>query len=64
MKRKAELEIIWRNPRASLHQRRWEQINRDSKTISYLVQEYIFTSAGAFWMTTSSLEVLPGGRVA
>jgi hypothetical protein len=64
MERTAALEIVWRNPKPHLHRRRWEQINQDSSTAHYLVQECLPTAAGSFWITMSSLEVLPGGRAA
>ena len=64
MTQAAGLEIVWRNPKAPQPQRRWEQINQDSATAHYVVQEFVFTPVGSFWTTTSSLEVLPGGRAA
>jgi hypothetical protein len=64
MKRTGALQIAWRNPKPPQRQRRWEQINQDSRRAHYLVQEYVSTSAGSFWTTTSSLEVVPGGRAA
>jgi hypothetical protein len=60
----AELEIVWQNPRPPQRRQRWEQINPDSATAHFLVQELVFTSVGSFWSTTSSLEVVPGGRAA
>ena len=64
MERMATLEIIWRNPKPSQRRQRWEQITQDSATGHYLVQELISTPMGSFWATTSSLEMLPGGRAA
>jgi len=64
MERTAVLEIVWRNPKPRLRRRRWEQISPDSRTARYLVQEYVSTSAGSFWATTSSLEIVPGGQAA
>ena len=64
MAKAAALEIVWRNPKPLQRRQRWEQITRDSGTARYLVQELVFTSAGSFWTTTSSLEVAPGGRAA
>jgi len=64
MERLAALQIIWRNPKPLQRQQRWEQITQDSVTGHYLVQELIATPVGAFWATTSSLEILPGGRAA
>ena len=60
----AALEIVWRNPKPRLHRQRWEQLTQESTTARYLVQEYVSTSAGSFWTTTLSLEVVPGGRAA
>jgi hypothetical protein len=64
MKHAATLEIVWRNPRPPRHKQRWEQIQRNSGTAHYVVQELISTSLGSFWATTSSLEVIPGGCAA
>jgi hypothetical protein len=64
MERITALEIIWRNPQPSQRRRRWEQITEDSATGHYLVQELISTPVGSFWATTSSLELVPGGRAA
>jgi hypothetical protein len=64
MTRMAELEIVWRNPKPSQCRQRWEQINQDSGTAHYLVQEFVSISDMSFWTTTSSLEVGPGGRAA
>jgi hypothetical protein len=58
------LEIVWRNPKPPTRRQRLEQITQDSATRHYLVQELISTLAGSFWATTSSLEILCGGRVA
>lgn len=58
------LEIVWRNPKPPQRRQRWEQVTRDSATGHYLLQELISTSVGSFWTTTSSLEILPGGRAA
>jgi hypothetical protein len=64
MGRIAVLEIVWRNPKPPQRRRRWEPITQDSATGHYLVQELISTPVGSFWATTSSLEILPGGRAA
>jgi hypothetical protein len=64
MTQTANLEIVWRNPKPPQRQQRWEQINLVSGISLYLVQESVVTSIGSFWTTTSSLEVLLGGRVA
>lgn len=64
MARMAELEIVWRNPKPSQRRQRWEQINQDSGTAHYLVQEFVSISEMSFWTTTSSLQVVPGGRAA
>lgn len=64
MTQTAGLEIVWRNPQPLQRWQRWEQMNPDSGTAHYLVQELVSTSIGSFWATTSSLEVLPGGRAA
>ena len=60
----AALEIVWRNPKPPQRQQRWEQVTRDSTTGHYLLQELISTPVGSFWATTSSLEILRGGRAA
>jgi hypothetical protein len=57
------LEIVWRNPKPPTRRQRWE-ITQDSATGHYLVQELISTLVGSFWATTSSLEILRGGRAA
>jgi hypothetical protein len=64
MTQTARLEIVWRNPKPTRRQHRWEQINLLSGRPHYLVQELVSTAIGSFWSTTSSLEVLPGGRAA
>lgn len=58
------LEIVWRNPKPPQRRQRWEQIHRRAGTVLYLVQESVSTSIGSFWSTTSSLEVVHGGRAA
>jgi hypothetical protein len=57
-------EIVWRNPKPPQRHQRWEHINLVSGTALYLVQETVFTAIGSFWTTTSSLEVIAGGRAA
>ena len=64
MEQIAAIEIIWRNPKPPQRRQRWEPINQDSGAARYLVQEFVCTSIGSFWMTTSSLEFVPGGRAA
>ena len=64
MTQTAALEIVWRNPKAPQRRQRWEQITQDSAAGHYLVQELISTPVGLFWATTSSLEIVPGGRAA
>jgi len=64
MRETAGLEIVWRNPKPLQRRQRREQITQDSATGHYLVQEFISTPAGSFWATTSSLEIVPGGRAA
>lgn len=58
------LEIVWRNPKPPQRLQRWEPIKQDSGTAHYVVQELVSTSAGAFWIATSSLELVSGGRAA
>jgi hypothetical protein len=58
------LEIVWRNPKPPKRRQRWEHIKRDSGAAHYMVQELVSTSAGSFWSTTSSLEIVHGGRAA
>ena len=58
------LEIIWRNPKPPQRRQRWEQVTRNSASRHYLLQELISTQVGSFWATTSSLEILRGGRAA
>jgi hypothetical protein len=58
------VEIVWRNPNPPQRRQRWEQINKDSRTTRYLVQKCVSTRVGSFWTTTSSLELVPGGRAA
>jgi len=64
MTEKAALEIVWRNPNPRRLRQRWEQINQESGTASYVVKEFVLDSIGSFWATTASLEVVRGGRVA
>ena len=64
MARTETLEIVWRNPKPSQRRQRWEQIKQESGTAHYLVQELVSTAAGKFWMITSSLELVSGGRAA
>ena len=64
MARMATLEIVWRNPKPPQRRQRWEQINQNSETAHYEVQELVSTSAGSFWTATSSLEIIAGGRAA
>jgi hypothetical protein len=63
MTQTSALEIVWRNPKPPQRRQRWEQVNEDSGAARYLVQE-VATSIGWFWMTTLSLEFVPGGRAA
>jgi hypothetical protein len=58
------LEIVWRNPKPPQRWQRWEQVTRNSASGRYLLQELISTPVGSFWATTSSLEILRGGRAA
>jgi hypothetical protein len=58
------LEIVWRNPKAPQRLQRWEQTPQDPGSTHYLVQEFVSTLVGSFWTTTSSLELIPGGRAA
>ena len=64
MRKAALLEVVWRNPTPYHRRQRWEQINRDSETAHYLVQELVSSPIGPFWITTSNLEFVPGGRAA
>ena len=64
MKKQAALEVVWRNAKPLQRRQRCEQITHDSETGHYLIQELISTPVGSFWATTSSLEIVPGGRAA
>jgi hypothetical protein len=64
MTQAAELKVVWRNQKPPQRRQRWEQITLGSATGHYLVQELISTPVGSFWATTSSLEIVPGGRAA
>ena len=64
MEQAAELEIVWRNPKAPQHQRRWEQTQQDARTAHYMIQELVSTPAGPFWLITSNLELISGGHAA
>jgi hypothetical protein len=64
MEQKASLEVIWRNSKPPQRRQRCERITQDSTPGHYLVQELISTPLGSFWATTSSLEIVPGGRAA
>ena len=64
MTQAARLKIVWRNPRPPHRQQRWEQTRHDSNTTHYLIQELVSTPAGLFWLITSNLEIVSGGRVA
>ena len=43
----AALEIVWRNPKPSQRQQRWEQIQQNSATVHYVVQELVSISDGS-----------------
>jgi hypothetical protein len=58
------LEIVWRNPEPRRRHQRWEQIKKESGSTIYLIQEFVSSTVGGFWSTTSSLEVFGGGRAA
>jgi len=60
----ANLKIVWRNPKPSQRQQRWEHIKQESGTAHYMVQELVSTAAGTFWMIASSFELVSGGRAA
>ena len=60
----AGLEIVWRNPDPPHHLQRWEQLTAESQSSVYVIREFVFSTEGGFWSTSSSLEVLAGGRVA
>src|ERR1700758_3334738 len=60
----AALKIIWRNPKAPQRQYRWEQTQQDSRMARYMVHELVPSAEGPFWLITSSLELVSGGRVA
>ena len=64
MTQTATLEIVWRNPKPPQRRQRWEQINQNSETAHYVVQELVSTLAGSFWTATSNLEIIAGGRAA
>jgi hypothetical protein len=64
MKQTIALKIVWRNPKPPQRRQRWEQISGDSGATRYVVQEFVPTSIGWFWMTMLSLEFVPGGRAA
>jgi hypothetical protein len=64
MEQTAPLKIVWRNPRPPYRRHRWEQTKHDSRRAHYLIQELVSTSAGPFWLITSNLELVSGGRVA
>jgi len=64
MKQAAVLKIVWRNPQPPHRRQRWEQTKHDSNTRRYLIRELVSTSAGLFWLITSNLELVSGGRVA
>lgn len=64
MAQTVSLEIVWRSSKPPQRRQRLEQIHQDSGTARYAVQELISTSAGSFWTTTSSLEIVLGGRAA
>jgi hypothetical protein len=58
------LEIVWRNPQPRRHRQRWEQLKGRTGSTVYLIQEFVSLAEGGFWSTTSSLEVVSGGRAA
>jgi len=64
MKQASTLEIVWRNPRPTLRRQRWEQTRHDSNTTHYLIHELVSTSAEPYWLITTNLELVSGGRVA
>ena len=64
MKQTRGLEIVWRNPNPPRRRQRWERIKEEAGTVHYLVQELVSSAAGAFWATTSSLELVHGACAA
>ena len=64
MAQTTNLEIVWRNPQPPQRQQRWEQVKQNFGMAHYVVQELVSTEAGSFWTAMSSLEIVPGGRVA
>jgi hypothetical protein len=64
MKQIPTFKIVWRNPQPPHRRHRWEQTKHDSRTTHYLVRELVSTIAGPFWLISSNLELVSGGRVA
>ena len=60
----AALRIVWQNPNAPQRQYRWEQTQQDSRTAHYMIQELVSSADGPFWLITSNLELVSGGRAA
>jgi len=64
MEQSATLKIVWRNPKPTHRRHRWEQTEHDSKSAHYLIRELVSTMAGPFWLISSNLELVSGGRIA
>lgn len=58
------LEIVWRNPDPPQRRQSWEQIALESGTARYLIREFYSTDGPSVLVSTSSLEVVSGGRAA
>ena len=63
-KEEPKLEIVWRNADRRSNCRRRHTFQPDGEHTRYLLQEYVADGYFSYWMTLSSLDVLPGGRAA
>jgi len=58
------LEIVWRNPNPVCHHSKRRSCKRGNKRTLYILQEFVADGDFGFWTTTSTLEILTGGRAA
>jgi len=58
------LQIVWRNPSPVHRRHRWQHVRKELNSAVYVVQEFMTAADLGFWSTTSSLEVVSGGRAA
>ena len=57
-----KLIIVWRNPDSARHPQRLQRLQREVGRSLYIVQHLVSQGDRGYWATTSSLELLRGGR--